>query len=142
MDSLIKTMNANFGFAFTMIIIAMATAYTIFFILLPLLFWSVHTRITKVTQDLKKLKQAIEELKSKQRTRDRLKERSPENRPFEETLRESEIEPLFKKRLLEPAYGSRKVFEQKEDDSPEDRQLEEAFREDHIIKPFPIHPPN
>ena len=140
MDDLIKTINATFGLTFTIIIIFFAIIYTIFFALLPFIYWSIYNRTTKATEELNRLKILIENLKLQKISSNRMKERPSIDRQFKEKLKTNKTEAIFKDRLAEPDHENRKIPYEKEDDSSDNEQSEETLGEGQI-KPFPVRPP-
>ena len=138
MTDLIKAFNATYGLTFTIVIFTIVMIYTVFFAVLPFLYWSIHNRTTKATEELNKLKNLIENLNFQQNPNDRLKKQSSEHRS-ERTLRASQIETLPKDRLPESDYAHRKVFHEKDDDPSDNPQSAETIKQGQI-KPFPIRP--
>jgi hypothetical protein len=141
MDDLIKAINATFGLTVTIVVILFAIIYAIFFALLPFVYWYIYKRTTKAIEELNGLKQIINNSKPQQIPNGGLMKRASENRQFEEKLKDSETETLFKNRLPEPDHEIRKISFERVDASPDNEQSVETLEEGQI-KPFPIYHTN
>lgn len=126
MNDLIDAWTTTYGVTYTIVIIATIMIIAIITALLPLVVWKLHHQATKITKELRKLNQLIEQLIAKQASNEGIKEVSSKSRRGDEKImklfKEKQINPSSKEKMPDQTIWRKKVFIKPEDELPDHKK--------------------